>query len=271
MINSTILALSPIMVIHNRITNQIVPPAIPLEELAAETEICPKENLPPVQAIWRYLAVDKFLDLITSRKLYLARLDRFDDGLEGLWSNGNQHRRTRAWEAYHSAYNINADSLQMALQCLPQRLRYFASCWHINDREDRGMWRRYAPRAESVLIKSRAAVLQSCGARWQGVTGKVGYVCHDDPRPEFLSYAPAYYKPLEYRFEREFRLAVPWPHQGIQPPEFLKLPLDPGLLIEEMIIHPHAGDSFGSYIRTVARRHIPIAKVSRPRIASRLW
>src|SRR5882724_11674340 len=53
---------SPVMVMRNRITNQVVPPAIPLEELAAETEICPKSTLPPRQEIWRYMAVDKFID-----------------------------------------------------------------------------------------------------------------------------------------------------------------------------------------------------------------
>lgn len=259
------------MVIRNRITNQIRRPAIPLEELAAETEICPKEDLPPSQAVWRYVSLDKFVDLLTSRTLYLARLDKFDDGLEGLLSNGNQHRRTRAWEAFHAAYSINDDPGQMALQCLPQRMRYFVSCWHINDREDRGMWRRYAPRAESVLIKSRAGVLQFCGRIWRGVTGRVEYVCHEDPRPEFLSYAPAYYKPLEYRFEREFRLALPWPRLNVQPPEFLRGRLDPGLLIEEIIIHPHAGDVLANHIQAVARRYVPRGKVSRSGIVSRLW
>ena len=79
------------MVMRNRITNQIMPSAIPLAELESETELSPKRTLPRHHPLWRYMDIEKFIDLITTRELYLARLDGFvGDDFEGLWSQGNR-------------------------------------------------------------------------------------------------------------------------------------------------------------------------------------
>jgi uncharacterized protein YicC (UPF0701 family) len=51
----------------------------------------------------------------------------------------------------------------------------------------------------------------------------------------------------------------------------LKPRLDPGLLIEEIVLHPHASHSFERHVRTMARRHVARGKVSRSAIVSRLW
>src|ERR1019366_6847080 len=139
--------------------------------------------------------------------------DKLSDCLEGLYSAGNFRGRTNVMQAIFDGYNIKDDHEAMILQSIPMRMHHFVNCWHINDAESRTMWRLYSPAAESVVVVSRAGLLteyaQFCSNHglW-ALTGKVRYVDYNHSRPDWLSWGPAFFKDLPYRFEQEFRLVV---------------------------------------------------------------
>lgn len=186
---------------HRR-TGRVLPPRKPT---TVEIEP-PAEQLEPDQKIWRYMSCDKFVDFLTKRTLYCRRLDKLPDCLEGLYSAGNFRGRTNVMQAIFDGYNIKGDHEEMVFQSIPMRMHHFVNCWHINGAESRTMWALYSPAPESVVVVSRAGLLteyaQFCFHQglW-AITGKVKYVDYNLSRPDWLSWGPAFFKDLPYRFE----------------------------------------------------------------------
>jgi hypothetical protein len=153
-------------------------------------------------------------------------------------------------------------------------MHYFVNCWHINDSENRIMWRLYSPAPESVVVVSRAGLLtlyaRSCRhyGLW-ALTGKVKYVAYDYTRPDWLSYGPAFFKDLPYRFEHEYRLVIS--DDGSVHFDFLRYSLDSTALIEKVILHPHASTGFSGVVRSLMRRELPHVPVLSSAIKSHLW
>lgn len=263
-------------VIFDRRTWKILPPRRPTTAQIDDNLI----ELPPLrQKIWRYMAYEKFEDFLKSRRLYCRRLDRLPDGLEALLSTGNFRQRTAVAQALHNGYKIQENHDQEIFQSQWMRQLYFVNCWNINDSESRAMWRLYAPYAESVVVISRVAMLRAYAAsclHWglgRALISKIKYVDFDYPRPDWVSWGPALFKDLTYRFEREIRLiATPaLPMERIPDSEFWKIPVDTASLIEKIILHPHADLSFQRSVSQLVRRHLPGVSVVTSEIAGRLW
>jgi hypothetical protein len=49
-------------------------------------------------ALWRYMDFAKFVALLTSKKLFLSRADKFEDRFEGSYSNANIRSRHEAYK-----------------------------------------------------------------------------------------------------------------------------------------------------------------------------
>ena len=225
------------------------------------------------------MTCEKFADLIQSRKLYCRRLDRLPDGLEGLLSAGNCWQRTPEMQAIHTGYSIRENPDQVILQSAVTRGDYFVNCWHINDSESKTMWRLYAPSPESVVVISTAGMLNSYARfcmnnrlAW-AIVSKVRYADFNYPRPDWLSWAPALFKDLPYRIEREIRLVVTPGlfRQANNNFDFLKIPVDATPLVEKVILHPHASDGFRRAVRDLIRKHVPQVPLASSQVRSRLW
>ena len=225
------------------------------------------------------MSYEKFADLIKSRSLFCSRLDKLSDALEGLLSAGNCRTMSPVTAALHNGYDIKDDCDQQLLQSAHMRRVYFVNCWHINDSESKTMWRLYAPRPESVVVVSRVVKLCAYGriCRQRGIgqmiVSKVKYADFDYPRPDWVSWGPALIKDLPYRVEREIRLlATPncSPERAANLDCF-KIPLDPRLLIEAVILHPHAYSGFCQAVRELSRKHLPHVPVAASTITSHLW
>jgi hypothetical protein len=259
--------------ISDRRTKEVVPPK---RSTTAEVDE-PFEMPEPRQQIWRYMGYDKFADLVESRKLYCRRLDKLPDALEGLLSTGNFWQKTSVTQALHNAYNIKLNNDQAIVQSALKRLNYFVNCWHINDAESRTMWRLYAPASDSVVVLSTAQVLNAysnlcwCSGHSWAITSKVKYVASEAPRPDWLSWGPALFKDLTYRFEREIRIVVTPLERISADCDSFKIPEDSRLLIEKVILHPHASSGFGRSVTQLMRKHLPQVPIVESRIGSRLW
>jgi hypothetical protein len=72
--------------------------------------------------IWRYLDFEKFVDLITSKKLFMCRSDKFEDPFEGM---------LKLKDTNQSQFDLNTLTKKF----------YFINCWHINDIQSAAMWK----------------------------------------------------------------------------------------------------------------------------------
>lgn len=98
-----------------------------------DEKFCLQEYYPEnEEIIYRYLTFDKFKDLISSKKLYLSRGDRFKDKYEGIETAfGTNLRR-----AIHDDQNfeINSKLYERNRRCVA------ISCWFIGDRESESIF-----------------------------------------------------------------------------------------------------------------------------------
>jgi hypothetical protein len=95
-----------------------------------------------------------------------------------------------------------------------------------------------------------------CSRSVWAFTSKVKYANFDYPHPDWLSWGPALFKDLAYRFEREIRLVATWPKPTNADCDFFKIPVDPRPLIEKVILHPHAYSSFRQRVAELVRKHL---------------
>ena len=121
--------------IKHRLTQTIISPSGPTTFEVDELIELPAQD----QKVWRYMACDKFADLVRSRKLYCRRLDKLPDALEGLLSAGNFRQMSLLAQARHDGYGIEENRDQEIIESERMRRIFFVNCWHINDSESRTM------------------------------------------------------------------------------------------------------------------------------------
>jgi hypothetical protein len=87
---------------------------------------------PPDRRLWRYMDLAKYLALLDTSTLYLARPDQFDDPVEGYHPDAN----VQLYDEFMSMFG-KADERREAAkliaspaQILEARERVAISCWH---------------------------------------------------------------------------------------------------------------------------------------------
>jgi hypothetical protein len=109
--------------------------------------------------IWRYMDFAKFVFLLDTSNLYLARLDQLADQFEGSLSKAEyDHWKEVAEEGertgeipdqwkgkYFDVLLANARRTRRAC---------YVSCWHMSESESDAMWRLYAPTGLGVAVQS---------------------------------------------------------------------------------------------------------------------
>ena len=155
-------------------------------------------------AIWRFMELWKFRDLLESGRLYFRRADRLEDDHEGM--------PPEQWMCTALDYNKydlrDIHKLDHDLGSLAQfRQSYYLNCWYLFDEERAGMWSKYGH--DGVAIVSTYALL--------------GHVLEplvdDNPHLGLVRYGWAHgtryntqrfitTKRLDYESEREIRAAL---------------------------------------------------------------
>lgn len=124
---------------------------------------------PDESQIWRYLDVFKFVDLLLTSELFLCRLDRLSDPLEGRLPNS-----VLASDAFVKS---NVETIEATVrECV------CVNCWHLRDTEIPEMWHEYATCSTGIAIRSTIGRLKGAlaAAAGQQFIGDVKYVDHKD-------------------------------------------------------------------------------------------
>ena len=174
-------------------------------------EFPPIYNSPPDLdiAVWRYMDIVKFVDLLSTRSLFFCRADLLGDPYEGTMSHGT----TTPIIDDLADKNQSMKGSIPSISAIREAYRHWAyvSCWHMNEDESAAMWSLYAQKSEAVAIRSTYRKLRD-GLPDRVYTGTVNYIDYRTQAipVQDLDYALVY-KRLAFQHEREIRAVITSP------------------------------------------------------------
>lgn len=186
--------------------------------------------------LWRYTDVPKFVDLLTSRALWLANAEVLaqDDPFEGLpgpfqfphrmWASINEvpePLRQQILNAPGRDPHLTDEKVfrgwfmgeeQGCIMTRAGRRQYYVSCWHAAEHESAAMWKIYGTPGAGVAVITNGARLESALSACQQ-DAYLGAVSYLDPGSFQIgrvnAFDPLMIKRVSYEYEQEVRL-VHW-------------------------------------------------------------
>ncbi|MDQ2720685.1 MAG: DUF2971 domain-containing protein [Bacteroidota bacterium] len=123
--------------------------------------------------LWKYVGLHKLLDLVLNQIIYFARLDSFEDGVEGLTGRGltlkaftqgkpltpeNVNPRFAPEKQKELIEGDKFNRVEYLRDLSLSQQTQFASCWFLGNRESLAMWKLYSNK-DGVAIKFNAREL----------------------------------------------------------------------------------------------------------------
>lgn len=228
----------------------------------------PEEN----DKLWRYMDLAKFIHLISSKELFFAAADSFDNPFEG--AKGILSRKER-WDSFYldffrkaisTAPTIDTNSLfpekvdaeanrllsELESSGKSDRRHTFISCWHESEYESEAMWKVYSVNYKNaVAIQTTTLHLyQALGKNPNISIGKVKYVDYNN---HFSPINGAYwYKRKSFEFEREVRAIIKNRKADFRG---CLIPVDLDILIDCVYISPYAPSWFEEVVSSVMNKY----------------
>lgn len=209
--------------------------------------------------IWRYMSINKFLDLLINKKLYFPKITKlndqhemplpkeyFDRWKEDYLSNGYDNTRANI---YHK-HDVK--------RFLEQRGRYFVNCWSMEASESYALWKIYLDGGrQGVAIKTNVSRLK------KSISSKndmiylcpVSYQENSFPEGQDLDFfILASTKKKYYEYEKELRLVVEG--EGSEEDKTYDLNLEE--LIIELYVSPFQGKWFFESLKKLIELYSPV-------------
>lgn len=199
------------------------------------------------EPIWRYMDLAKFVDLLARRKLYLNRVDRFDDPFEAVLPTPNGKRR-RNIEWYDRA-----------------RRQVFASCWRLGREESEAMWKLYCGNTGGIAVVLPYATLAEWAHEHDCAIGVVQYI---DYRTQSLIgrggedvLQASLHKRIAFAHEREVRvvrsLRATSRRRSPESPDGIDIDFDPEQLDARIVVSPLSAPYFESAVEKILEAFAP--------------
>jgi len=202
----------------------------------------PSFDRPPVTAkLWRYMDLPKFVDLLTSRRLWLTNAEVLatDDPYEGLPGAVQfPHRMWRSIEevpeplrrqilqrrglgpdmtpeaAFRSWFMVEE---QRCIMIRTGRRDFYVNCWHTASHESIAMWKIYGAPGPGIAIVSNGGRIETAlSANDHGL--HLGAVQYEDPDVFQIGMSNVFdtitRKRTSYEYEHEVRLVYWHPDEG---------------------------------------------------------
>jgi len=221
--------------------------------------------------IWRYLSLDKFLDLIVSKELFFTNAAKMTDKYEGLIPKRNQeYLLKQIRKEGYSLKDAEIESQKRLHQTNSLRELTLLNCWTINQHESYALWKIYLGGAKSgVAIKTTVGKLTRAIKKGNDhfdediFISKVNYTdfIREEPESRFNVITT---KNKFYEYEKELRLFIfhyPLSEGGIKTPYNLsigrRLKIDIYELIDEIYLSPFTGRWFDNTINELIKQINP--------------
>ena len=239
-------------------------------------------ELPPTdKAIWRFMSLAKFLDLLSMSSLYftqlrvLRRLDPFE---------GSATRRTRQ---FHELMESN-DAFARAILKIPEdkplppgraglgpghmklvqefgAASAYVNCWHLSERESASLWSAYASQTDGVAVKTTIGRFVGAIEKADDEinVGCVQYIDYErDSIPGGNSLDPVFRKRLSFKSDEEFRACLMKfgaldlsPAAWARNPKGVRVDCDLVQLIEEIRVSPLVEEWHVEVVKRVVQAH----------------
>lgn len=246
-----------------------------------------QDNYSETDVIWRYMDLSKFLSILEDRKLYLTRLDKFDDKYEGGYPIEDFLINSHKLLGYPGE-NLFTTSRKDFIDALTVAYKYgfYANCWHMNNCDSFGMWKAYLTSPEGIAIKTTVGNLKKSVLKdnkdW--VTyGKVEYIDYENE--SIISVAkkkkelginippfPVFFKRKNFEYENEFRVMSMYEASlnntddlslvnknlmklKLSAKDSIQISIDLNEMVQEIYVSPFAGAWYYNLICKLAERY----------------
>ena len=254
-------------------------------------KIHPELETPPDDTvIWRYLNFVKLMDLIEGRRLWFARVDTFEDPLEGTHTDAEVEFLRTQKVAISPGKDLTLDK-QYVNATRMYRETMYVNCWRAARTESMAMWDIYWKDSGVVAIKSTVGRLKEVldGYAYTAFIGRVIYVDWNEIAWNLNALKMVTRKDRSYEHELELR-AIVWglgvegdppiiTGHSLDPdgryvsegPLGVEVACDPERLVTEIVIGPREQEIFHRLLGPILSRYgltIPVCASDRLRARS---
>lgn len=250
------------------------------------------ENLDDNTVLWRYMSLDKLVDLLANNHLYFTPLVSFEksDPFEGYapkvvidgLMNVVKQRHQKMQSTYETLKQLKGgdighhESIDSILDnFIPQSVSGFKSiaqatsvnCWHANNFESEAMWKLYSDQGKGIAIKTTVGrvvdSINACEQKHQISFGKVKYLDFLDPELTFEdcfgedNILMPLLKRASFAHEQEVRLFISPVSDGenIEDPVAKSIKFDGNKLIDKIVISPFSCEPFISSVYSICSKY----------------
>lgn len=223
------------------------------------------------KVVWRYMSLDKFLDLLVHRRLFFVNAAKLTDQYEGTLPAKNlaQYQETLTNRGL-SSDEVEAQSGYFAHQMTSMRSLTLVNSWSMEPSESYALWKIYVGGSRSgVAIRTTIAALKAA-------VEKGGDPCPEDVRLGQVAYTdsistndprnidPIMRKTPYYGYEHEVRLVISHvarseggskPSYPLSEGRHVRVDLDQ--LIKGLYVSPFSAPWFETTLRAVIERFAP--------------
>jgi hypothetical protein len=199
--------------------------------------------------VWRYMRLERFLDLISTGKLRVGRLDSFRDPWEGRWPEPIMKK--------FGNMDLSKVSFKQRFILDPDlyRTTVFANCWHASPHESAALWQIYSQNS-GLAIRSTIGRLKAAlgkNPKPHFFIGKVSYVNFKTEITEAGSLTKGFLKRKSFEYEKEIRILIIG--QDPNHPDAHFLNCDLGTLVSEVYLSPESDDSLKGTVESVLSKY----------------
>lgn len=212
--------------------------------------------------IWRYMSVARLHDLLLNKRLSFSLPKRFEDQLEGAYTNQNVYKLLTEIKQADStiAPSVFQQLFLLAEDINPYCESIYISCWQLAETESMAMWKNYADFGEGIAIQTRYRQLKNI-LNGKFYIGLVTY-CEDQALPD-EALQRFFCKRKSYEDEREIRALYFNKNRylkiknrsSVKAGDFYYHFINPRALIERIIISPYASDETIQSVKDISQRY----------------
>jgi hypothetical protein len=204
-------------------------------------------------SIIRYFPLERFLEVLSTKSLYFARLSQFDDAYDGVLPEGTKSLEKDHFTNFPRNPGDQLTDFEMLMRSSNRVNKYctYASCWYQSSFESDAMWKLYG--RDGIAVQSTFSRLRDSFfiAPESIYIGEMTYFDYATSQPPTYgnTLAAAFFKRIEYQHERELRAVVVdtpagWTHGDLtdelirEQPLGIKVSVDLEHLIKGIILSP---------------------------------
>ncbi|GFD75683.1 DUF2971 domain-containing protein [Tenacibaculum sp. KUL113] len=228
-----------------------------------------EDSLSKDTKLWRYIDLAKFVSLLDSGALWLARSDTFRDQSEGRFPSEMRVAIEKAYQSFEDKADSPINSADDFQEYLCRNA--YLSCWHKNIDENMVMWELYGRDSNAVAVQTTVEKLESNISKIKSGglefhLKNVLYERAEDVKGELNYSAPFFIKRPHFSFEQEARIFLST-YSTVCPnkdtPLGVLVDLNVVEAIEEILVHPDSEEWFVKVVQSISDKYGLRAPVKR--------